>query len=472
MKCLLTHMFTCWRSGKGWLLTLGSCIALSALLSTASSAQTRLAWPDKRVDVASYQTVDECLAAVERVQDSASTPDQMIRALKAPEEATLSALYPVTVQVAERCSARWNASDVSLRDFNQMLKLFLQANRDEDASQLVLRRLNSGQGTADTGRFMVIDSIAEVYISAQPARFHEAESFVQQLEDLPKETGKGYTLIRHYSRISNAAALVNDDDLAIRSARKVVDIASGLTVEEKSTPIWMRIVRGLVYNAHSYLNWPVQLDSLKASTQSYADLAFDNWARTDAGNADRNEFPIGAEAKPLESEFWLTASDSIPQSAPDHPRPANGRISLIYFMNNSCPTINCWESYASLNRIYKAFPELEITIVTQTLGFFQNQVPPPPEVEARLYKQWLLDFHKLPAVLAVSETAFWRLHEPDRRRINEPTENRVNYTFGQWQPTGRVGYLIDDSGKVIYVAMVNQDSERKFKDLLRVLTSR
>jgi hypothetical protein len=108
----------------------------------------------------------------------------------------------------------------------------------------------------------------------------------------------------------------------------------------------------------------------------------------------------------------------------------------------------CWDEAATLRRIAKRFPALEITLVSQTRGYFVSAAVDTPADEAEWVRRWLLDAHHLPGALSVSVTPFERMPEPDRRRMDKPVPNAANYGGrGEFMLTSM--FLVD-SGIIVY----------------------
>jgi hypothetical protein len=84
-----------------------------------------------------------------------------------------------------------------------------------------------------------------------------------------------------------------------------------------------------------------------------------------------------------------------------------------------------------------------------------------------------LEFHRLPATLVISNPEFFRLEQPDRRRIDEPTANMTGYAFGIWGGAGnKEAYLVDVNGMILHSGQLNRSLERQFRELLDVVMNR
>jgi hypothetical protein len=97
-----------------------------------------------------------------------------------------------------------------------------------------------------------------------------------------------------------------------------------------------------------------------------------------------------------------------------------------------------------------------------------------PEQEAVQKSQWWLGTFRLPATLVVAEQKFFKLPEPDGRRVDEAHENTVNYMFGSMGrrvPTG-TAFLVDVDGVILHSSEIVPHTERQFNQLLNVIAHR
>ena len=124
--------------------------------------------------------------------------------------------------------------------------------------------------------------------------------------------------------------------------------------------------------------------------------------------------------------------------------------------------------YTPAERAALAWTEA-LTLVAQTHGYLGAMVPPPPAAEADSLRAWWLEKHHLPGALAVTNTDFWRLQDPDRRRIERTAANKTSYTFGPRWPAGGA-YLVDRSGTIVdVVAPSDASAELRVSRLIAAL---
>ncbi|HEX6047974.1 MAG TPA: hypothetical protein VFZ21_01850, partial [Gemmatimonadaceae bacterium] len=125
-----------------------------------------------------------------------------------------------------------------------------------------------------------------------------------------------------------------------------------------------------------------------------------------------------------------------------------------------------------LRRMASAFPALEITLVDRTRGFFSYLVVASPAAEATLRREsWRA--HRAPGTLVVAATDFFRLPEPDRRRIDRPNPpNFTPYTFGRsWPMVAGSAFIIDRDGTIVHAGELDRVHERQWSELIEILLS-
>lgn len=431
-------------------------------------AQTRFAWPERATDLSRYATVDACLAATTRIGDSVNAPRRLALAIAPPTRSEVLSLPPEVIDAARRCSAQWSAATVALTDYSLLLPLYLQAGRDADARQLVTRRLAAVPMHDDSAMAALLDSTAKIYIAAVPLRIADVEALLAAYARLPGTTFRIFGRVGLLSALVGAADRSGDTLHARLAAEQVVQLAQDVSDVDKHTTAWVELEVYQVARAIDYLSRFSQLDSLRRSTAGYVALVRANWARAGA----TPDSPIGEHAKALVGEFWFAPGTR--HAVPPSVRPKPGALSLITFLDDcSSRTLQCLGTYASLQRIHQQFPDVELTIVTQTFGFFFDQEPPTPGEEAELYRRWWLEARQLPATLVVAQTPFTRMPAPDRRRMNQLTANQINYSFGQrWKVSSRMSFLVDRDGIIIEAAALDRDNEPRFDQLLKALRDR
>lgn len=458
-------------------------LLLACTLGSAS-AQTRFEWPDTVVNVARYRTVDECLAATDRVARGieigtarASLPPGIWEdTLMRKREDAMRPLPPLVVETATRCAARFPEQTADLTDFAPLLKLYLAASRDDDAAALVARRLAVvAATTARAARTAAADSAIAIYLDAHPARPGPVEKILLNRVRTSADHIESLTI---YHGLMKAAKQANDTALIKRAAKLLVAVADSLTPAERESERFEELLdvggTALIYEALTELTGQsVALDSLRRGTGAFMTLMQAQWSKATGQRFEALALPVGKHAPTIVADTWL------PDSAGKSPRPTPGRASLVYFLDHqacmhyddsemSTVLLGCPASFAMLHRLAKRYPTLQITIVTTGTGFFAYEPPPSPAGEVDWIRKWM-ESHQAPGAIAVSHSPFLRFPAPDGRRINRDPKNFENYSFGKNWRVDNDGWFLADQDGVIVLFM---GDEHDLDNYIDVLTSR
>lgn len=484
-------------------------LAMSVVLSTSpANAQTLFSWPDTTVNIAAYTTIEECQAVVSRTLEYTAARNDLVSGrwgdtlslVDSLEIPGMKALPSPVTETVRRCGARFaNADSVPLTLFTVLGRLYLQAGWDAKARALMERRLAAIEPKDDTERAAVIDTIVQILKADSRNRIGLRRSTMAReivAEHLPKVSDRVKRL-RVYSDMMNFAVWEKPQDSVtarvLRLANKMAIILDSLTERELDDLLSNYGILGEgIDNAGDFaaryyalingsLGKRAFLDSLRRSTAAYVKVKLDNWTRATGMRPEAYYFgndPLGEHAPPIEADIWLGHD---PASGP---RPAPGRVSLVVFLNShECNGVitsssrlygNCTWRLAPLSRLEKRFPKLEITVVGQSNGYFLYlKEGVTPEKEAALTKQWL-ETHGVDAPLAMTTRDFWRLPDPDGRRMNSPTDNSTNYSFGRNLKiaNGRA-FLIDQDGIVVHASEMNLSAVfEDFTAMIEILLQR
>ena len=494
------------RSCTRGLLALG--VALGSALPATAGGQTRFAWPDTAVDVATYATVEECQAIVRRSRYSAESRSDLVTAVwtdtipfdlrerRAPQPASVT-------ETARHCMARFAEVDsVPLSHFSALLPLYLHAEWDDKARALVARRiaavtLDAGQrkdGTkAGAELAAVIDTVVDVALGrgagqgVQPHRGGLAYEVV--MAHLPKVADR-LTRLRIYQKVAvvssdgelkdlerlegTMARMAAIHDSLTRREREKLEEEYGIFADGGNLPERYAAALRMSLGKEAFL------DSLRRSTAAYVSVKHDNWVRATGLRPETYGLgnPLGEHAPPIEGDIWLGRENE------SGPRPTPGRVSLVVFLDaGECVGVvesaaamdgGCAGSLTTLRRLMERFPALEVTMVAETQGYFmylKDSITPAREAE--LTKQWLESYGVM-APLAMSRSDTWRLPSPDGRRVTRTSTNRRNYSFGKsWQVSNRNAYLIDEDGIVVHVREMDRASvAQDFAELIEILLER
>jgi hypothetical protein len=453
--------------------------------------QTRLAWPDTKVDVSKYTTIDECLAALGRVRETIGYAEARVLRRDTmpwdPRESLRPTPSPV-VETAQRCGARFATVDsIPLKGFDFFLPLYLDAGWDDKAKALVDRRLSAVPPKANVERAAVIDTVVNLYLNDPRVMPIRIAAIKELLNGMAAQLSDRVGRMMIYDRLMQTELKLADTASAEKDATRIAAAADSLTAAERerlreSSKDSLQIERYIEYDARRLQRHQELLDSLRHSTAAYVALARRTWTQTTRmlSEAYGRGSPIGEHAPAIKGDFWFGRADS--NSA--YPRP--GHVSLVVFLDDgSCmpakdagsfsESTGCWNVWATIRRLSKRFPALEITVVTQTHAYFQYAALPAPGEEAALMRQWM-DAHGVSATLAVIKTPFWLLPDPDGRRIEQPSPNITHYSFGKsWPLLVGSAFLIDPDGIIVHTAyqqVLSRMTESEYTELIQVLLSR
>ncbi len=456
-------------------------LAWSALALAGASApavaQTRFSWPDTAVQVAQYGTVDLCLAAVQRLQRGLDREEALTvwRDTMPRDPTRLMKPLPAPVtNAATRCAARFPEPTAKLEDFAPLLELYLVAGRDADASALVARRLAAVPGKNVQERRAVQDTAVGSYLGAHPMRLDAAE---QILVARAREGGTDrMDRMEIYFNLMTQAKSAGDTARSRRAAQWVVAVADSLTPAERESEKFESMGGGLggglaVFGAmRELMGLPVMLDSLRHSTAALVALERNMWAQMLRERPEALPVPLGEHAPTITADYW------IPAVAGNTPRPTPGHVGYVIFMDDAgCVRMSttmdnvgdwCGARLALLRRLSQRFPTLDATIVSGTHGHFVYAPPMTPAEEAEMLGEWLAPYHIPRLTVAVTSMPFWNLPRPDGRRIDKPTQNYTNYTFGKSMKPSLSALLIDQDGMIIPTLGMSESEVGQFIDVL------
>lgn len=406
---------------SGWV------IACIFLVSLSLQSQTRFSWPKDSDNLNGYTYWERCAALLTRVSDSISArrstwKDTLHYSVPYDNSEAVSRL----ANLANRCLSYVPNKEALSVDAINIQPLLILSNQLELADRLIDEKISALDTANPQAVAYVIDSairnltnsVAVSPFSESPApRFQEAITLYQKLLGLG-EAAPVFTVISSIGSILNAARKVDDVEMITFGLEQVADLARHVSEDDWSERAGLEL--SILYSANLLLTKIEEfLDSLAVSNHAYNSL---RRFKFDSAIGRRDISPVGSSLEGR--EILVTGHFWFPDAASNSPPPRRGEVTLVVPFDRFA--LSNYESrFAQIRRLSKKFPELKIVVLAKTLGHFFDQVPPEPAEEARLLDS-LRRFYKLPGVFAVEETAYWRLPEPDRRRINSPTANEEN----------------------------------------------
>ncbi len=477
---------------------------LIAALVTAvpAVAQTPFEWPDTAVDVAKYTTLEECRAAVHRVNDLATAREYQetriwMDTIRFDESEYRKPVYHEVGTTAQRCMDRFSdPATAPLDDFRFLIPMYLLAGWPNRAHALAERQLAT---VSDTSRQFAatLDTLLELYAgrgdwdtrSAPSRRTLLRHDLVDSIvvKHIPR-VPKRLTRIRLYRKAISAYGREGEarESRADSLIERVVSMVDSLTESERRElheASWLfgegeeQADRMAGLYAFGVLDF---YDSLRVSTEKYVRAKRNAWTRATGQPPETYLLgaPIGEKAPPIEADFWLGCKGECGV------RPVPGRINLLVRLSRQecsgvpeapshfgAPMDKCTGTLIPLRRLMQRYPDVVVTIVARTSGhylYLKDGIT--PEDEAKHMRQWL-DWYGIDAPIAVNETEFWRISEHDRRRVNRPDPNDENYSFGGTaiRQGGVATMLIDPDGLIVRVRNVNRHSENEYGELIDAL---
>jgi len=495
-------------------------VALAGVVLHAAplTAQTFFIWPDAVIDVSKYATIEECHAAADRARRTAEKNEFFEHRVWRdtlpydPVEAQKPVPLPVVEEV-RTCAAKFaDEGSVSLRDYRLLIPLYVVAGWEDKARALVDRRLREvGDADAET-LAAVLDTVVAIFsgnprgrfqglpgITVTPARLDLVDDFIQ--EYLPRVTDR----VRRLKFLMAQVDLARWGGPRLDSARiewaapQILALVDSLTDAEKErlaedltgfaedkSELERRLYRRVYGAVERASDRRALLDSLRHGTAAYVR----EYRRKNPKNVN---VPYGEPAHRIEADVWLGCGDRC------EPRPAPGRVSLVVFFyhdvvrerpndSHKCVQVisnprgvraHCPKLVYTLRRLQERFPELDVTIVTRSFGFF-GYVKEGVTVrdEAEYLRRWLESFG-VRATIAMTDTKYWRLPNHDRRRIDEPTVNEMNYSFdGPIAPRNNGwSVLVDQDGVIVHDTILGPDDryddrETRLVEMIEVLLDR
>ena len=381
-----------------------------------------------------YYTEGSCLQAVDRTTATfwRAGPDTARYSLARDTLLTISA------DVARRCVPKFTVTTTQPRDLLLLAQLYLAAGDDSSANAAVARRM-AVEATAPVGvRAKTIAQIASVYLNAKPHQLARARRYVAELDAMRAPAAAVWQLAIHVLLLRYAYDFAFDDAQAIAEANAVIAAGQQLTPHDREEFSWA-LLRGYEILSHFAADSEGAAAAHLVVRRAKRDIGklHDIPQRLDGLDSLFSLYGILA---PSLGGVWFGASSETN-------RPPLGVISLIVLTPSR-------EIMPALHRLQREFgSRLEITIVAQTVGYFEGLGPMTPSREMSYLWEHYHTTLRAPGVLVLSETQFTTL--PDGRRVGEPTDNQRAY-----KTPFHVGYVLVDRQGIIRTVQTQLDEQR------------
>lgn len=469
---------------------------LWSLSGISLPAQTRFLLPDTTPDLSRYHHVDECIAAARRVMAEVRRVYPVWNdTMPASRSITFDSLPPGARQIATKCAEPFNAESVSLDHFQRWMTLFLMAGRDTDARRVLERRIALLSPDSIGARHNIWSEAFDIFVAARPIRVSDAEFVMAQMEATLDSSD-----LRDFYRVSGIRFnfyrnILGDSTRSEQVASHIIAQTKRLTDLQRESKSYEGYGAPIVYQVLEFLRRYELSDSLKKSTESFLALKRVNWAEATQGkrgelsmlgdHAEKIDWDFKAEQIERDKTSFISYEGNDEAGRDMHMFPVPDRIGLVVFLRSDCRQETtlpgphgrgdwrngyCWDTYAALRRLSERFPELDVTIVSQTTGHIGFSDLLPPQEEAKLLAAWWLDYHKLPGRLLVKETPFIRLPEYDNRRVDDEVENNLKYMI-PFLPGAdpRRAFIVDTNGTIVHAGRLDKSSETAYVEILDAL---
>lgn len=450
---------------------------MSVVVATISGAQTRFEWPHQQMDVGTYTLWDQCLGAAIRVRDSVEGVASLTDTLTLEQYGPFRALEPAVAKTAGRCAASIPLSSVTLNNTLLVQQVLLSADRDTDILPLYRKRFDLA--STDSLKIDVTVSTVRLLAKAIPARLQLADSL---LSDIQIYDTQWVTVdkLDVFGILCRLAYISRNDTLVTKYCGGFLGIVDKLTDGEFSLmgpalPITTNIIYRIVKRIELQ-------DSLRKSSLAYVRLALALQAKAFRGMGGRSV--LGEKAVPIRGDFWF------PESARSMGYPRSGKITVVLNMKMGADVQgHDLSALVMIRRLATRFPDLDIVTLSGTTGHFGVLAPPPPAVEAELNYQRVINFYKIPMVAAVTTTPYWRLSDPDHRRVFDPYPHSEEYlniyrtllADAEYTPSTRLsgwgnasysGLLVDAEGVIVDFARMSTEEEATLVANIEILMKR
>jgi hypothetical protein len=297
----------------------------------------------------------------------------------------------------------------------------------------------------------MLQLVSTSFLDARPTDMTDARKYLTQLDALGTPAAL-WRLLAHTDFAEHAMTL-NDIGTAVSDARTAVAAAEQMDQSDRIDWVYP------VLFAYQTLAEPLAIQSSGPTALALFDTVATTllplrprgsreWKRLQT-NIEHARSPyslFGTDAKTLTATHWYNLQgDSAP-------RPRQGRVSLLVFVDASCGG-RCYPTYATIRRLRAKYAKtgLDVIFLASTHQYFRNHPMPMANVESDSTASYFVNFLQFPVPLAMEETQFKRI--PDGRMRGAETANEKAYD------RGRNAVLVNAQGTVVLVDSLKPNRE-------------
>lgn len=437
----------------------------------ALDAQVLFQRPDTTPDYSAYTHPEECLSAMERVNTEVRNRDTVWRdTMLFDMSEYFRPLNSEAIEIGQTCLRHTPLDSITFHDAKIWLRTLLAAGRDKDAESMYTRLIGSIEDKDTNGHIIELMS---VYYKIVPLRSADILNLYKHaLEKVPSDSFDHMMVATYYAldALRKTSDTVNTQ-LLLQEAMAVVDTLPE-SVRQKNT---YKLAAWGLFIALQETTIDEGMDSLAISASAYEAYLKNIWSSLSDDPLPTLSLVVGKKSPALEGDFWYAGQSGSFEKIDPQVRPVPGRVNAIVFIDGNCHTTtpfrengrpfsktHCWPDFSSLKRLKVSYPDLEITLVSKTLGNVGNAPPLDPADEADTLANYFLGFHGITAVHVISETEYFRIAGLDQRKIDAETVNETNYTI-EGLPLGRPGsiLLVDQSGTIFHSGSIAREEEQR-----------
>ncbi len=461
-----------------------SLIAAICLPVGQLSGQTTFSRPDTTPNYSTYKFVDECIAAIERLKEYGIVQDPVWEDTVSLDTMKLHRPLPAyVVESAKVCLADVNVDTIPLKDVHTIASALLVANRDDDVERMYRRLADSIAADSSRENFM---KMLQVYIQAVPVRLSKViDLYHIGLANLSPDSVVSNLMLR--TVVASVSTRSGDNRLANSIAMEIISITDTLSPAYKNNSTYHGYAEALIFPFVSSLMTPVAEDSLAVSSDAYRDYLNGVWKSIMGEDAPDENDPIGLVAPEPKGHFWYSNIDGEVRKISERPLLKKGKVNMIYFLQSGCHSryysvsvgrfngraSTCWQEIHKTKEIQKAYPDINLVIVSNTFGTFGDAAPMEPEQEADTIAKYFLGFHGLKGSHIIYQTEFIRLAGYDGRKVDSETENHDIYRYNGRPMVGDNNVImVDEEGKIFHVGRNTMSSEYAATVKLRTVMNR
>lgn len=471
-------------------------LSLILMTATASAQKPHINFSviTQEPNFSGYSSFDECAAAVDRMIVHTENSEPLLRDTASFDPLWYTRSYHDSVSsTAKKCITPDMISRLPVEFAPDFAHTLLRVGYNDEALNILEKFLNSLP--ADSALKAAAGFLGSL-VESRPidlgfvdrfynlARGYSSDSLDYNLISLEIVRWRIYDNINHPDANSVLAEMV----------RRNADI-----MKSGAIPAELRVMSSVVaFIITTRLYQDEIVDSLSVSTDAYTSILEVIWDSVSngldfniPGQVAGKKFPV------ITSDYWFKSKAQPPYTSSSLSvsqgfaeigqlvRPAPGRINLVVGFHGSChrttPVFSygrsvelayCEKLAAGIRRVMIAYPEVQLTIVSKTYGAVGNHVELVPEAEAALLAGYFFDYYRLPGVLAVESTPFFRINDPDGRRVDSPTPLTEALEAAEIKLGNGGMVLVDQDGKAIVSDMLNGKTETTLLKYIEALGKR